>query len=88
MKIIRPDDDDPAGSLFMIPLLVEWNVKRCNVQGCRAKPTTIVTRLTKDVPVCGLCEKHYQQANVPGGIEFTLEFDDYDAFREKRNVPD
>jgi len=77
MKIIR---DNELGGLAMIPLFVDWGVRRCNVAGCPDRPTTIVTQLADDVPQAGFCEKHFQQANVPGGTTFTIEFDDYDAF--------
>lgn len=80
MKIIR---DEEYGGLMMIPLLVDWNIRRCNVEGCTEQPNTIVTQLAPDVPVCGFCEKHYQETNKPGGTNFTLEFDDFDAFAQE-----
>ena len=76
MKIIR---DEECNGLFMIPLFVDWKVKRCNQEGCRAKPNTIITG-TK-AGVFGLCEEHFQQGNKPGGTKFNLVFDDYDAFK-------
>ena len=79
MKIIR---DEEHGGLMMIPLFVDWNVKRCNVKGCTNEPSTIVTGLTKDAPISGFCEEHFQQANVPGGKAFDMEWDDFDAFKE------
>lgn len=81
MKIIR---DEETFGLMMIPLLVEWGVKRCNVEGCCAKPNTIVRDLAPDVPMAGFCEEHFQQANVPNGATFTLKFDDFDAFEQER----
>ena len=83
MKIIR---DDSLLGLGMIPLFIDWNVRRCNVKDCRARPTTIITQLVEDVPQAGFCEEHFQQANVPGGATFTIEFDDYDAFKEAVDV--
>ncbi len=77
MKIIR---DDEFGGLMMIPLLVDCNVRRCNIEGCTNEPNTIVTQLAEDVPVCGFCEGHFQEMNTPGGINVTLEFDNFDAF--------
>lgn len=78
MKIIR---DEEMGGLFMIPLLVDWGIKRCNVKGCKDKPNTIVSQLGEGVPVSGFCERHYQELNVPGGAEFDMEWDDFDAFK-------
>jgi len=77
MKIIR---DEELFGLAMIPLFYDWNVRRCNVEGCRRRPTTIVVRPTPDISMIGLCEEHYQEAAKEGGTTFTLEFDDYDAF--------
>ena len=77
MKIIR---DEEGFGLFMIPLFVDWHVKRCNVEGCTSKRTTIVTEM-EEVPIFGLCEEHFKQANVLGGTKFDLEWDDFDAFK-------
>ena len=78
MKIIR---DEVMGGLAMIPLLIVWGIRRCNVEGCTEKPNTIVGGLGDDIPVVGFCEEHYQAANVPGGAHFDLAFDDFDAFK-------
>lgn len=77
MKIIR---DEEMGGLFMIPLLVDWGIKRCNVKGCTNKPNTIATQLGEDIPISGFCEEHYQKANTPDGTRFDMEWDDFDAF--------
>lgn len=79
MKIIR---DEEYGGLMMIPLLCQWGIKRCNVKDCREKPTTIVQGIAPDIPLCGFCEAHFQEANKPDGMNFTLEFDGFDAFKE------
>jgi len=79
MKIIR---DTELGGLMMIPLLMDWGIRRCNVKDCQEKPNTIVTGLVDGSPV-GFCEKHYQEANQPGGKKFSLIFDDFDAFEDK-----
>jgi len=78
MKIIR---DEELFGLAMIPLFVDRHIKRCNVKDCTEKPTTIVTQLALDIPVCGFCEKHYQEANK-GGTTFTFVFDGFDAFEK------
>jgi hypothetical protein len=70
MNIIR--DDDMMG-LMMIPLLQQWNIKRCNVKDCKDKPTTIITNIPQ-VPIFGLCEKHYKECKENGKISCTLEF--------------
>ena len=77
MKIIR---DEEGGGLFMIPLLVDWNIKRCNVADCISEPNTIITQSGEGIPVYGLCEEHFQEANAPGGATLNLEWDDFDAF--------
>jgi len=82
MKIIR---DEECGGLMMIPLLVDWNIRRCNVEGCTNKPNTIVAQLAEGVPVCGFCEECFQEINTPSGIKVTLQFDDFDAFAHSRN---
>lgn len=82
MKVIR----DPVTPLTMIPLFVDWHVRRCNIIGCRARPTTIILGIAKDMPPVGLCEAHYQQGNVPGGATFEFEFDDFDAFKQPEGV--
>lgn len=81
MQVIR---DEEGFGLFMIPLLVDWGIKRCNVKDCHELPNTIVTQMTPEVPLAGFCEKHYQEANTPGGAQFTLIFDDFDAFEYQR----
>ena len=80
MKIIR---DEEGLGLFMIPLFVDWGVRRCNIEGCTSKPTTIITQLEPDVPIVGMCEKHYQEGHQPNGTTFSFEWDNYDAFKEK-----
>ena len=78
MKVIR---DEECSGLFMIPLFVDWNIKRCNVTNCKAKPSTIITRAGEDNINFALCEDHYQEGNTEGGTKFTLEFDEFDAFK-------
>lgn len=77
MQIIR---DDEMYGLAMIPLLVDYDIKRCNVEGCTDRPNTIILRLAPDIPRAGFCEEHYQQGNTEGGVKFDLTFDDFDAF--------
>jgi len=78
MNVIR--DEEMAG-ILMIPLFADWNVRRCNIEGCREKPTTIITDC-HPAPVFGMCEEHYQDGVKAGSYKMRLEFDDYDAFRE------
>ena len=82
MQIIR---EDGFVSAYMLALLINWNIKRCNQQNCRELPTTIIGGAGKDVPVFGLCEEHYQMCNVPNGGMLNLEFDDFDAFDNDEN---
>lgn len=86
MRIIR---DEEFGGVMMIPLFVDWGIRRCNVAGCTNKPNTIIANV--DVgngrQCFGLCEEHFQQGNVPGGTEYHLEFDDFDAFAVREEPP-
>ena len=85
MKIIR---DEEYGGIMMIPLFCDWKVRRCNVVGCRQKPTTIITQ-REDVPIFGLCEEHFQAGNKPdGGVTLNLEWDDFDAFAQEDTEPE
>jgi hypothetical protein len=72
------------GTVYDPPLLNDWNVRRCNVDGCTNKPTTVVTQIHPDVPVCGFCEVHYQEAKSEGVFEYMLVFDEFDAFKESK----
>ena len=69
MKIIR---DNQLFGLGMIPLLVDWGIKRCNEGGCKNKPNTIVVLPEGESPTgsplhFGLCEEHYQWAAATEG---------------------
>lgn len=85
MKIIR---DEEGSGIFMIPLFVDWGVKRCNVKGCTEKPTTILADLGPGVPIAGMCELHFQEGKQQVGTStFSFVWDDFDAFKA-REVPD
>ena len=85
MKVIR---DEELGGIMMIPLLTDWNIRRCHVVGCREIPNTIVVNAKEGIPKFGLCERHYQETNKPGGTNLNLEFDnEYDAFELARSTP-
>lgn len=71
MKIIR---DEEGHGLFMIPLLVEWGIKCCNVVDCKSQPNTIIAGM-ENAPMFGLCEEHFQQGNVSGGTTLELEWE-------------
>lgn len=72
IRIIR--ERDGSVSPAMIINMAEWSVSRCNVTGCAEHPNTIaVVPHGGGTVVIGLCEKHFQQGNVPGGAEFTLD---------------
>lgn len=78
MKILR--DNDGFG-IFMIPLFSQYNVRRCNVDGCTQKPTTIILDAHPDAPCFGLCEEHHKTCERTGQLDFKLTFDDFDAFQ-------
>jgi len=78
MTIIR---DPELGIVTMLPLFMDWNIRRCNVKDCRTKPTTIISEPDQKL-IFGLCEEHFQQGNVPGGCTYNLEFDNFDAFAQ------
>ena len=77
MKIIR--DPETAG-VFTMALCIDWGVRRCNVRGCRERPTTIITGVSEEVPTLGLCEPHFEEGDTPDGLKGTFDFDDFDAF--------
>ena len=79
MQVIR---DTELGGIMMIPLFVEWRIRRCNVKGFVAMPNTIIRRQEFDgnAITFGLCEEHFQQGNTPEGTTLSLEFNEYDAF--------
>lgn len=82
MRIIR--DNEMLG-FAMIPLLVEWNIKRCNVSGCTNKPNTIIT--DTEAGIFGLCEQCFQEGNKPDGTTYDLVFDEFDAFKATEDEP-
>lgn len=77
MNIIR---DEETFGIMMIPLFVDWNIRRCNFKDCKERPNTIIT--DAGCSNFGLCENHYQMANVEGGAILSLEWNNFDAFRE------
>ena len=75
--------DEECAGIFMIPLFVDWKVRRCNIAGCKEKPSTIITDVHPQVAAAGLCEDHYQEFRQEDGtlsFNVTMTFDDYDAF--------
>ena len=80
MTIIR---DNELGGIMMIPLLVDWDIRRCNVRDCKTSPNTIVK--DKGAPIHGLCEDHFHQGNVPGGTTYTLEQVFVQVFTHRQN---
>jgi hypothetical protein len=53
----------------------KWGVTRCNVEGCKEPPTTILIDAEPDCPNIGMCETHYQKAVLDDGVAYTFEFD-------------
>jgi len=85
MNIIR---DNELGGLMMIPLFVDWHIRRCNAKGCRERPTTIISGAGEGIRVFGLCEADFQRGNMEGGTNYDLEWDDFDAFEfAKEHTP-
>jgi hypothetical protein len=75
MKIIR---DNQLNGLLMIPLFQQYNISRCNVDGCKEKPSTIITDCVDengDTLDFSLCETHFQEAKVKGRIDYHLTFE-------------
>lgn len=79
MKIIR---DTETYGLAMIPLFVQQGIKRCNVEDCKNRPTTIIVDLHPDLPLVGMCEEHFQKANTGTPVGYTFEFSEFDAFKQ------
>ena len=76
MNIIRDEEQDGISTpaFPIIPLLVQWGIKRCNLAGCKNNPTTIIAGT--DAPVFGMCEHHFQEATkFDGNVKLSLEFD-------------
>lgn len=75
MEIIRDENQDGMNtpSMFMVPLLVSWGIKRCNLKDCKNNPTTIITGT--EAGVFGMCEDHFQEAKkTEGKFKMSLEF--------------
>lgn len=75
MNIIRDNEQDGMNTpaISMIPLLVSWGIKRCNVVDCKNNPTTIVSGT--EAGTFGMCEHHFQEASeTPGNYKLSLEF--------------
>jgi len=69
MQIIR---DEELGRITMLPLLVQWGVRRCNMLGCRSKePSTIVTGT--EAGIFGLCEDCWEKVKGKE-VKITLDF--------------
>ena len=81
MKVIR---DEETFGIMMIPLLIEWGVRRCNVKDCTNEPSTIITNITPEISLLGLCETHYKEMADAGRIDHTMMFDTFDAFEFKK----
>ncbi len=81
MKIIR---DEVTAGLAMIPLFCDWGIRRCNVEDCTDRPTTIVAGI-EEAPVFGLCEDHHNEAKEKNEIAYSLVLDDFDAFEETQS---
>lgn len=67
MNIIR---DNELNGIMMIPLFLQWGIKRCNVKDCKERHTTILTGT--EVGAIGLCEKHYADVKK-GKVDFIIE---------------
>jgi hypothetical protein len=76
MNVIRDIEQDKLNDVAapsMIPLFIDWRISRCNLKGCKNKPTTIVTNT--GTRAFGMCEAHFQEAiNTKGPYKVILEF--------------
>lgn len=79
MNVIR---DEEMGGIMMFPIFCDWKIRRCNLKGCRNKPTSIITGTPSPRPF-GMCEEHYQKGVKAGKVSLIIEFDDYDAFKSE-----
>lgn len=67
---------DQENPIMMIPLFVQWGVKRCNIKDCSEKPFSIITDASKEAPIFGMCKKHLEEARATkGNYHLSLEFD-------------
>lgn len=75
MRVIREEDQDGMNtpSIMMVPLLVSWDIKRCNIKDCANNPTTIIA--DTEAPVFGMCEDHYQKfSKTEGKVNLSLDY--------------
>lgn len=71
MNIIR---DDEFQGLMMIPILHQYGINNCMVDGCKEKANTVLTDCGESPPI-GICEKHYRQAEAEGKFSYKIIFD-------------
>lgn len=72
MIVIRDENQKgPIPAISMIPILIDWEIHRCNIKSCTYKPTTIIRH--NDVGIFGMCEKHYQKSVRAGKVKLELE---------------
>jgi hypothetical protein len=86
MQVIR---DEENFGLMMIHLFFQWGVRRCNVDGCTEKPSTIIAGAVENCPAIGMCETHYQGAmkacEQGNPVTYTFTFDNFDAFKDNND---
>lgn len=69
MNIIR---DDELNGLLMIPLLNQYGIANCMVDGCKEKANTILADEAYN-PI-GICETHYRKAEKEGQFKYKIIF--------------
>ena len=66
MQVIR---DNETSGLAMIPLFSQHVIARCNIKGCKGKPTTLCLH---DKATFALCENHYNYCIEKGEVNKTV----------------
>lgn len=80
MTIIR--EEELGFSIYMTGLLINWGLRRCNIENCEDEPTTIIAgEDARGAPVYALCERHWLfLSSEEGDVAVRLVWDEFDAF--------
>ena len=76
MKVIH---DDELGGIMMIPLIVDWGIKKtCQIKYCQEKTNAIVCFDATESPTgealhIGICETHHSEASEKNSFHYTVD---------------
>jgi len=78
-SLVSRQHDDECSGLFMIPLIVDWHIKRtCQIKGCSERTNAIVCFRADESPIhkplhIGICEKHHKEAKEKDKFHYTVD---------------